>query len=138
MSEDTRTIQHGIAAAFRIAHLLTADSGRAESATLQGIESWDPAEPYAALFTKVLTAATRASEWSAPALSPSSSTCSYLPVEMQRVVMLPRTLRHSFVLRILAGLPADDCARMLHLCPGEVEVYVCAALQHLQAQETRS
>jgi hypothetical protein len=40
---------------------------------------------------------------------------SLLPLELRRVLRLPADLRHCFALRILAGLPRNVCAPLLHL-----------------------
>jgi hypothetical protein len=39
---------------------------------------------------------------------------SLLPLELRRVLRLPADLRHCFALRILAGLPRNVCAPLLH------------------------
>jgi hypothetical protein len=46
-----------------------------------------------------------------------------LPVELQRVLELPAKLRYSFALRLLAGMSASECGRLLSIAPEEVENY---------------
>ena len=137
MHENKPTTEEELAnKAFRLAHLLTGDIGQAEGATIQSIESWNPdKEGSEALIERVLSAATSPEERSVSSSKTAILTCSYLPVELRPVLKLPLRLRHCFVLRVLAGLPATDCAHLLALRPQEVSENLCAALQHLQTQE---
>jgi DNA-directed RNA polymerase specialized sigma24 family protein len=111
--------------AFLTAHLLTGSSQQAEEATLHAIDSWRPGEePEGVLFQNVLDAALRAPVESNPADS-------YLPNELKKVLRLAPQLRRCFVLRILAGLPAKACARLLGLHSDAVDRYTCEALRSL-------
>jgi DNA-directed RNA polymerase specialized sigma24 family protein len=77
----------------------------------------------------VLDAAARAQvEPNSNNLDPATS---YLPKELKAVLRLAPLLRRCFVLRILAGLPAQACARLLSLHSDMVERYTCDALQSL-------
>ena len=59
------------------------------------------------------------------------SSTSYLPNELKAVLRLAPQPRRCYVLRILAGLPAQACARLLSLQSDTVEAYTCDALQSL-------
>jgi hypothetical protein len=126
-------IEHTISKAFLTAHLLTASTEQAESATMEAIDSWNSDEETGeALFRSVLDAAVRVQMRH---VSSSSNQCdmaeSYLPVELQAVLRLAPQLRRCFVLRILVGLPPQVCARLLHLHSRRVDWYACAALEFL-------
>jgi DNA-directed RNA polymerase specialized sigma24 family protein len=116
--------------ALLTAHLLTGSFQQAEEATLGAIGSWRPdEEPEEALFQSVLNAAARAQlEPNLNSLDPSAS---YLPNELKAVLRLAPQLRSCFVLRILAGLPAQACARLLSLHSDVVDRYTCDAVQSL-------
>jgi hypothetical protein len=118
--------------ALLTAHLLTGSLQQGEKATLEAIESWNPGEePEEVLFQNVLNAAARAQAEPSPNNFDSSD--SYLPNDLIAVFRLAPQLRRCFVLRILVGLPANMCARLLHLQAGQVDEYTCAALQCLAA-----
>jgi DNA-directed RNA polymerase specialized sigma24 family protein len=116
--------------ALLTAHLLTGNLQQAEEATLDAIDSWKPGEEAEeVLFQNVLHAVTRTQgEPNANNLDPSGS---YLPNELKAVLRLAPQLRRCFVLRILAGLPAQACARLLCLHSDVVERYTCDAIQCL-------
>jgi hypothetical protein len=116
--------------AFLTAHLLTGNLQQAEEVTLDAIDSWRPGEePEDVLFQNVLDATAGAQ------VEPNSKTpdpaSSYLPNELKAVLRLTPQLRRCFVLRILAGLPEQACARLLSLHSDMVERYTCDALQCL-------
>ncbi len=116
--------------AFLTAHLLTGSSEQAEVVTLQAIDSWRPGEePEGVLFRNVLDAAAHAPIESNPDNPDLSG--SYLPDELRKVLLLAPPLRRCFVLRILAGLPAKACARLLGLHSDAVDRYTCDALRSL-------
>jgi DNA-directed RNA polymerase specialized sigma24 family protein len=132
-------IEHTISRAFLTAHLLTASTEQAESATMEAIDSWDPdEETEEVLFRSVLDAAARAQIEYVPS---SSNKCdvagSYLPAELQAVLRLAPQLRRCFVLRILVGLSPQVCARLLHLPSRRVDRYACAALECLGSLDRR-
>lgn len=129
-----RSIEHTISQAFRTAHLLTASIQGAESAVLEAIDSFDPdSDTEEALLPYVLHAAVQSAvEHMLPsALDQPKSTEPLLPVELQAVLNLSPNLRRCFVLRFLAGVPVQACARLLHLDAGQVDEYSCAALRCL-------
>jgi DNA-directed RNA polymerase specialized sigma24 family protein len=116
--------------ALLTAHLLTGSFQQAEEATLGAIGSWRPdEEPEEVLFQNVLDAATRAQV--EPSANNPDRSASYLPNELKAVLGLPPQLRSCFVLRILAGLPAQACARLLSLHSDVVDRYTCDAVQCL-------
>ena len=118
--------------ALLTAHLLTGSLQQGEKATLEAIESWKPGEePEEVLFQNVLNAAARAQAEPSPNNLDSSG--SHLPNELIAVFRLAPELRRCFVLRILVGLPAKACARLLHLQSGQVDEYTYAAFQCLAA-----
>ena len=116
--------------ALLTAHLLTGNLQQAEAVTLDAIDSWRPGEEAEeVLFQNVFDAAARAHV--EPDSNNQNSTISYLPKELKAVLRLAPLLRRCFVLRILAGLPAQACARLLSLQSDMVEQYTCDALQCL-------
>ena len=116
--------------ALLTAHLLTGNLQQAEEVTLGAIDSWRPGEvAEEVLVQNVFDAAARAQvDPNSNSLDPASS---YLPNELKAVLRLAPQLRRCFVLRILAGLPAQACARLLSLHSDMVERYTCDALQCL-------
>ncbi|HUA83332.1 MAG TPA: hypothetical protein VMB85_05695 [Bryobacteraceae bacterium] len=125
METDRETVER----AFLTAHLLTADARLAEDITIQAIELWNTRdESREDLFEKVVGAALRTR------VSPQADTGSdEYPDHINAVLLLPTRLRRCFVLRILAGLPAHICARMMGTSRKSVNDDTVLALQHLPA-----
>jgi hypothetical protein len=116
--------------ALLTAHLLTGSLQQAEEATLEAIDRWKPGdEPEEVLFQYVLDAAARAHAEPNPNHADLSG--SYLPKELKSVLRLAPQLRRCFVLRILAGLPAEVCGRSLCLHSEMVDRCTRDALQAL-------
>jgi len=116
--------------ALLTAHLLTGSLQQAEEVTLEAIDSWKPGdESEEVLLQHVLDAAARAHVERNPNHPDSSG--SYLPDELKAVLRLAPQLRRCFVLRILAGLPTEVCARLLGLHSEQVDEYTRAGLQSL-------
>jgi len=115
-----------IARSFRTAYLLTNSAEEAESAVLAGIESWNPdGESDEALFHKVMwAAARRRHQWEPPV--PTGARLR-LPEELGALLTLAPPIRRCFVLRNLAGMSAQVCARLLDLLPNQVDEYAGAA-----------
>ena len=115
-----------VARSFRTAYLLTNSAEEAESAVLAGIESWNPdGESDEALFDKVMCAAVRRRHrWEPPVRT---GTRVWLPEELRAVLTLAPPIRRCFVLRNLAGMSAQVCARLLDLLPNQVDEYAGAA-----------
>jgi hypothetical protein len=115
-----------VARCFRTAYLLTNSAEEAESAVLAGIDSWNPdGESDEALFDKVMCDATRRHHrWEPPVRT---GTRVWLPEELRVVLTLAPPIRRCFVLRNLAGMSAQACARLLGLLPNQVDEYAGAA-----------
>jgi hypothetical protein len=114
---DAHGVSESLNEMFTVAILLTGNADRAECAVLEGIETLDrgPA-PAGAVFQATIRAAIT------PAMTPDEEEArqdlpgvSWLPIELQRVLLLPKCLRHVFVLRLLLGLPRDQCSQLLQL-----------------------
>jgi hypothetical protein len=130
--EFKRSLEDPVDKAFLMAHLLTADTDRAERAMMEAIRSWNPStDTGAVLLQNVIEAAARADV--RPAGSNGTPAGSCFPAELQAVLKLEPPLRRCFVLRILAGLPSQACARLLHSDSRRVDRYTRAALQCLGA-----
>ena len=114
--------------AFVAAHLLTGSAEEAERATMAAMELWDPdRETQEVFFQNVLEVAAVAPETpDVPCVSDA-----YLPRELRAVLRLPLLPRRCFVLRIIAGLPPDVCARILQVSASSVDEFTCAALAGL-------
>jgi len=116
----------GLCRAFRAALLLTGNIRHAEVSVLHAIQSTDSEElsDHALLHESVIAAL----DQGPPQPDDLSS---MLPVELRRVLRLPGDLRRSFVLRVLAGLSREECARLLCRDIPDVDQTVCAAAQEL-------
>jgi len=122
----------GLNRAFLAAHLLTGGSERAECAVMEAIASWSPDQSDDELFEQVLRAAVRGTVGDGQSFPnrvdlPGAA----LPAELQAVLRLAPQLRQCYVLRVLAGLPRQSCASLLHLSAQQVDQYTCAALECL-------
>jgi DNA-directed RNA polymerase specialized sigma24 family protein len=125
-------LEHTMGRAFHTVHLLTANIPQAQNAVLEAIDLFDPDDDgEETLFRYALRAGVQAQE--VP-----RSDAGFVPAELQSVLNLPRNLRHCFVLRFLAGLSRQDCARLLQLNTGEVDQYSCTALQRLAGSDVES
>jgi hypothetical protein len=51
-------------------------------------------------------------------------TVSWLPIQLRRVLLLPKDLRQAFVLRLLLGMTSDQCSRLLQLDDGKLDEHV--------------
>jgi len=107
--------------AFTTAVMLTANAEQAGAAILEGIGMTDPSlASDEELFLAAVRAAVEHKRCDAgPGQRQRAS--SMLPQGLRAVPGLPLRLRHCFVLRILAGLPAAVCAQWMHLTTSEVE-----------------
>lgn len=115
-----------VARAFRTAYLLMNSAEEAESAALAGIESWNPdGESVESLFHKVMCAATRRRHQREPPVRTEARV--WLPEELRAVLTLSPPIRRCFVLRSLAGMSAEVCARLLDLRPNQVDEFASAA-----------
>jgi hypothetical protein len=64
---------------------------------------------------------------------------SWLPPELRRMMVLSKTDRQAFVLRLLLGLPRDQCSQLLQLGNEELDGHIVSAvlaLAYIEAEET--
>jgi hypothetical protein len=134
-----QSIERAVCKAFLTAHVLTGSTEQAESAAIEAIDSWHPDnETEEVLFGNVLRAAARANIQRKPKQSGDPEAgASYLPSELQAVLRLAHEPRCCFVLRFLAGLPRQVCARLLDLHSDQVDQYTCAGLTSLAEPNRR-
>jgi hypothetical protein len=105
---------------------LGANAKQAESAVVEAINAWDPGEETEeALFHRVLIRTIQAP------LEYETSTTSFVPLDLQPVLGLSPQLRRCFVLRVLARLSRQVCARLLHLTALQVDQRTYKALESL-------
>ena|SRR5215469_1838248 len=122
------TEREAIERVFLTAHLLTANARLAEDITIQAIESWNPRdESREVLFENVVGAALRVG------MSQPVDGSDEFGDHINAVLLLAPRLRRCFVLRILAGLPAQVCARLLGRSRKSVDDDTILALQNLPA-----
>jgi hypothetical protein len=115
--------------AYITALLLTGNAEEAEAAVFEGIQATEhgDASPDALLHETMAASITGNSR---PSIEEGDA-ASRLPAELRRVLRLPRDLRRCFVLRVLAGLPNEICARMLRIEIHRVDELVSASAQAL-------
>ncbi len=114
---DVNGVNESLNEMFTVAILLTGSADRAECSVLEGLKTLDRGPvSKAAVFEAIIRAAIT------PATMPGEEKAreplvgvSWLPIELQRVLLLLSDLRHVFVLRLLLGLPRDQCSRVLQL-----------------------
>ena len=104
--------------AFITTLLFTGSVSQSEAALLEGIQDLD-LDDDASGELLIRTALQAAIERQGKAAEQQPEEVEYaltlVPPELRRVLRLPADLRHSFLLRILGGLPSDVCASLLHL-----------------------
>lgn len=126
--------------AFLTAYLLVGNFNQAEEATIQGINLWDAASGKEALFDKVLTVAVEMLMASSTADSGEAIAgldfC--LQPEFANVLNLPQSPRSCYVLRVLAGIPAESCGRLLALQPAVVNKLAVIAITALSSSQKLS
>ena len=98
-----------ISRAYQLALLLTRSAEGAMCAVEQAIEHGSHED---LLRSTVAVAA----NW----VGPVDPVCKELPHVIRRVMSLPRMQRHCYVLRILEGMSAGECASLLNLEPHDV------------------
>jgi hypothetical protein len=116
--------------AFRATVLLTGSLKRAEAAVLEGIRLWNN-EAAPDFLQKAATAAVERSLNAISHAEDLTETFGYLPVELQRILRLPASLRRCYVLRILMELPSSKCSMLLGVDPHAVNRNACRAAQIL-------
>jgi hypothetical protein len=112
---------------FRIVQHLLGSGESAEAVVLEAIDASDPEDTSADNFLREAIRIALASEAAGPAAQPG------LPPELIRVQNLPATLRHCFVLRVLAGLSQAESAQLLNLSVAMVNERTCEAARRLAA-----
>jgi DNA-directed RNA polymerase specialized sigma24 family protein len=112
---------------FITALLLSGNTAGAEDAVLDGIGSSGSRENSR---DELLDGAVRR----ALQQEESGDVASWLPPELQRVLLLPRQLRQCFVLRVLIGLTGERCASLLGMDVKSVEnATLLAIVEHAQS-----
>jgi hypothetical protein len=111
---------------FTAAILLTGSAERAECAVLEGIETLGEDDVSEHMVLQATIRAAVKPEMMADEESPwePQPAVSWLPIQLRRVLVLPLDLRHAFVLRLLLGLPRDQCSRLLQLDDGTLDEHV--------------
>jgi DNA-directed RNA polymerase specialized sigma24 family protein len=119
--------------AFITATLLTGSERRGEVAVLEAIRAMEGAEPVEEeMFQNTLVAAVAlGSDNLEPSLQALEQAYSTLPIEVLRVMRIPHDLRQCFVLRVLAGMPSENCGRLLNMDVAQVDQTACLAAQAL-------
>jgi hypothetical protein len=113
---------------FVTALLLTGSAAKAESSILEGIEALpDGVASENAILRATLNAALASQSPVRLEGLEANLTAMHLPVELRRVLLLPETLRRSFVLRTLVGLPLSECSRLLSRDACKVEQDIASA-----------
>ena len=127
----------GLNETFTAAILLTGSAERAECAVLQGIETLSEDDVSEHMVLQATIRAAVKPEMVADEESPwePQPAVSWLPIQLQRVLLLPRDLRHAFVLRLLLGLPRDQCSRLLQLGDGKLDERVGEAATFLAQRD---
>lgn len=103
-------------------YLLLGSSSQTEIAVLKAIECWNPDSGEPALVQRAVEASLRSFDADSGAEQTESFNAeTWLPVELLPVFRLPRTLRICYVLRVLAGLPAELCDQITGIEPSRVD-----------------
>jgi hypothetical protein len=113
--------------------LLTGSSKRAEVAMLQGIHSLDnDSEPgMELLFASIAAAVDGEFLLPEPRTEEIEEATSMLHVGLRPLLRLPANLRRCFVLRFVAAMPRETCARFLQITLAKVDEFSCAAVREL-------
>jgi DNA-directed RNA polymerase specialized sigma24 family protein len=116
--------------AFLLALLLTGGIEAAEAAVLDAIAALEfDYDPGVSLLPETVKSAVgRRSDFPEQAFS-------LLPIELRRLLLLPRDNRHCFVLRILLGMTPEISSGILNRSVHEVEEALHTGLQNLPALE---
>lgn len=139
-SEETRlmttesSMREAAGRAFITAFLLTGNAGSAEAAVLKSIGFMNCVDASGEeLFQGTVSAKIETDELPGPRQPEPGSAFEMLPVELQRVLQLPRRIRQCFVLRVLVGLSREVCARLLSFDGRQVDLGACVAMSELYA-----
>lgn len=122
-----------LAKTFITSILLTRSAKRAEVAMLEGINSSDSGAESGLQLLFASIAASVDAEFLLP--EPHSDEIeeaySLLHAGLRPLLRLPANLRRCFVLRYLAALPREACARFLQVTISKVDEFSCAAVREL-------
>jgi len=128
----TGLTSEGICNAFLAALLVAGDSEQAEAATEYAIRSIDGrGVSDAALIVGALKAAILSSRERPARTWDLDGQLSFLPPALKPLSRLAMEHRHCFVLRILVGLPRDECSRLLGCAPKQIDEGTGAAMVEL-------
>lgn len=107
--------------AFLIGLLLTGSMKQAEDAVVESIDCFDTS-PICdkRIVRRVIHSSLGARLAHSAADMVDEGSAAILPVELRRVLYLPREQRECFVLRMLIGLPGESCAWLLRVDPAEI------------------
>ncbi len=122
-----------LAKTFITSILLTRSAKRAEIAMLEGIESSDfGTEPgMRMLFASIAASVDAEFLLPEPQSQEIEEASSILHAGLRPLLRLPANLRRCFVLRYLAALPREVCARFLQVTLARVDEFSCAAVREL-------
>jgi len=131
-------VSTGLNEIFIAAILLTGCTERAERAVVDGIETLgedgiSEDTVLQATIRAALKQETMADEESPRQAQPAVS---WLPIQLRRVLLLPRNLRQPFVLRLLLGMPGDQCSRLLQLDDAKLDEQVRQAAIFLAQRDS--
>ena len=120
--------------AFITAFLLLGDAEEAEAAVLKSIGSMNAADASGEeLVQEAVIAAIESDRLTQRDPNDPELASKMLPLELQRALELPHSLRQCFVLRVLMGLPREVCARLLSLEGRQVDRVASSAMSELAA-----
>lgn len=131
-------LDKAISRVFWTAVILTGSSTFAESVVGDCIEYLDIEDLAGECFlTCVLTLSLQRSPSEPNSHDAADAIVATLPLELQLVLELPTFLRHAFTLRMLLGLPVEQCSRLLHVQPEHIAERVFKAIHELAALDPR-
>jgi hypothetical protein len=120
------TVQTAAITAFSTALLLGCDSGTAEVAVLDGIVACEDSSYWSLLIEAIRSALRIRTNFEQLPDSVQS-----LPTELRRLFELSSLSKDCFVLRILVGLSAEACTRLLKISATEFDDVLVAALKRV-------
>jgi hypothetical protein len=135
---DANGVSESLNETFTAAILLTGSAELAECAVLAGIEALGADDVSEHMVLQATIRAALNPELMADEEGPWDPQLgvSWLPIQLRRVLLLPRDLRHAFVLRLLLGLPRDQCSRLLQLDGGKLDEHVGQAATFLAQRDS--
>jgi hypothetical protein len=107
--------------AFLIGLLLTGSIQQAEDAVMESVDCSDTGDLCGErIFRRVIHSSLGLTFPRSASDTIDDDSAAVLPLELRRVLYLPRELRECFVLRMLIGLPGESCAWLLKVDPSEI------------------